>query len=60
MATNTFERKIIIKDPESLKRLERIMSDKTSRKPISKHPFSSEDRKRGEELLKQCPLRSQR
>lgn len=60
MATSTFERKIVISDPESLKRLAKVMADKTPKKPISEHPFSSEERKRGEELLKRCPLRSPR
>lgn len=58
MATSTFERKIIINNPESLRRLERVMADQTPKKPISEHPFSNEDRKRGETLLKQCQLRS--
>ena len=60
MATSTFERKIVITNPESLQRLEQIMADETPKKSISEHPFSSEDRKRGEALLKQCPLRSPR
>ncbi len=58
MATSTFERKIVISDPSALHRLEKIMADQTPKKPISKHPFSTEDRKRGEALLKQCRLRS--
>lgn len=45
---------------ESLQRLERVMADQTPKKPISEHPFSSEDRKRGEALLKRCQLRSPR
>lgn len=60
MATSTFERKIVISNPESLQRLEKVMADKTPKKPISEHPFSNEDRKRGEALLKQCRLRSPR
>ena len=52
MATSTFERKIIVNNLESLRRLEKIMADQTPKKPISTHPFSSEDRKRGEALLK--------
>ena len=58
MATSTFERKIIINNPEALKRLEKVMADQTPKKPISEHPFSSEDRKRGEALLKRCRLHS--
>lgn len=60
MATSTFERKIVISNPESLQHLERVMADQTPKKPISEHPFSSEDRKRGEALLKRCQLRSPR
>ena len=40
MATSTFERKIVISDLESLKRLAKTMADKTPKKPISEHPFS--------------------
>ena len=60
MATSTFERKIVISAPESLKCLAKVMTDKTPKKPISEHPFSSEERERCEELLKRCPLRSPR
>ena len=58
MATNTFDRRILISDSESLERLTRVMADNTPKKPISEHPFSSDERKRGEELLIRCPLRS--
>lgn len=34
MATSTFERKIIINNPESLKHLEKVMADQTPKKPI--------------------------
>ena len=60
MATSTFERKIIVNNLESLRRLEKIMADQTPKKPISTHPFSSEDRKRSEALLKRCQLHSHR
>lgn len=60
MATSTFERKIIIDDPGSLERLEKIMNDNSPKKTISEHPFSYEDRKRGEDLLSRCRLRSPR
>ena len=32
MATSTFERKIVISNPESLQRLERVMADQTPKK----------------------------
>lgn len=60
MATSTFERKFVISSPEALRRLEKVMEDQTPRKPISEHPFSDEDRKRGEDLLRRCQLRSPR
>lgn len=60
MATSTFERKIVISSPEALRRLEKVMADQSPKAPISEHPFSSEDRKRGETLLKRCQLRSPR
>ena len=60
MATSTFERKIVISNPESLQRLERVMADQTPKKPIAEQPFCSEDRGRGEALLKRCQLRSPR
>lgn len=60
MATSSFERKIEIKSPEAVMRLLDIMSDDTPRKPISRRPFSQEERERSEALLKQCKLRSLR
>ena len=59
MATSTFDRKIVIEHAESLQRLEHIMTEQIPDKPLSEHPFSSEERKRGEMLLKQCQLHSQ-
>ena len=55
MAASTFERKIVISDPKSLARLEKIVNDNSPKKPISEHPFS---RKKGEDLLSRCQLRS--
>lgn len=60
MATSTFLRKIVISSPEALKRLEKVMEDRTLKAPISEHPFSSKDRKRGIALLKRCQLRTPR
>lgn len=58
MATSTFERKIVINDPNALKRLEHVANDQAPKEPISEHPFSVEDRKRGNDLLCKCRLRS--
>lgn len=60
MAISTFVRKIVISGPEALKRLEKVMVDQTPKAPISGHPFSNEDRKRGIALLKWCQLRTPR
>lgn len=60
MATNTFEREIVIRDPESVKKLFAVMSDETSTRPLSEHPYTAAERKRSEQLLKQCLSRSRR
>lgn len=58
MATSTFERKIEIKDAESMKKLIDIISADAPAKPLSQHPFSDAERDRSERLLKQCLSRS--
>lgn len=60
MALSTFERKILISDPKSLQRLEQVMAENSPKKPLSEHPFSNEDRKKGEVLLSRCQLHSPR
>ncbi|MDO4475284.1 MAG: hypothetical protein Q4B59_00675 [Lachnospiraceae bacterium] len=57
MPTSSFDRDFVITEPEALRRLEKVMADETPKTPISEHPFSSEDRRRGEELLKKCKMR---
>lgn len=52
MATSTFERKIELTNPESVQKLMEIINTEPSKTPLSEHPFSESDRKRGEELLK--------
>lgn len=58
MATNTFDRRIELNDVEAVKKLIQILSDDTPQKPLSEHPFSSQDRERSERLLKQFLSRS--
>ena len=58
MATSTFERKIEVKDPESIRRLISIMEQDVDEKPLSDHPFTEKDRERNVALLKQCLSRS--
>ena len=53
MATNTFERKIELNTPESIKKLADIMRSEAPVKPLSKHPFTTAERDRSEKLLKQ-------
>lgn len=53
MATNTFERKIELNTPESIKKLADIMKSEAPVKPLSAHPFSTTERDRSEKLLKQ-------
>lgn len=58
MATSTFERKIMITDSSSLKKIAKVMSAEAPKKSNSVGPFSKKDRDRGEELLMRCQLRS--
>ena len=58
MATSTFERKIELKDIESLAKLVKIMEAEPSITPLSKHPYTEKERERSAELLKQCLYRS--
>ncbi len=60
MATNTFERKIEISDPESIKKLADVMAKKTSGRPLSEHPYTAAERERSDQLLRQCLSRSRR
>ena len=60
MATNTFERKIIIRDSKSLEKLVKVINSKPPAKPLSKHPFSKSDKDRGEALLRRCLSNSKR
>ena len=41
-----------------MKNLLNVLVSNTPKKSISEHPFSGDERKRGEELLKQCPVHS--
>lgn len=60
MATNTFERKIELSDPGSVKKLYTVITKETSPKPLSSHPYTTAERERSEQLLKQCLSRSRR
>ena len=58
MATSTFDRKIVFADKNSIRRFNRIMSDKVKAKPISVSPYTQEERDRNEKLLRQAVSRS--
>lgn len=58
MATSTFERKIEITDPESVKKLISIMEKDAPTKSLSDHPYTQAERERSVSLLKQCVSRS--
>lgn len=58
MATSTFERRIELTDPESVRKLIDIMNAEPPVNPLSEHPYSEEDRRRGEDLLRKCLSRS--
>lgn len=53
MSTNTFERKLEINDVESLKKLLDVMNTDAPKITLSEHPFSHEERKKSDALLKQ-------
>lgn len=52
MATSTFSRKIELNNEKSVDQLVSILTDKKKPKPLSSHPYTDADRKKGEELLK--------
>jgi len=60
MATNTFERKIVIKDADSRERLQKVLESTEPARKGSKPPFSGAERERSEKLLAQCLFRSKR
>jgi hypothetical protein len=60
MATSTFERKIEITDPDSMKKLIAVMTKDIPEKPFSEHPYTADVRERSNQLLRQCLSRSRR
>lgn len=53
MATSTFERKIEISEKNAMRRFDRVVNDTKMKKPISPPAYSTEDKNRSEQLLKQ-------
>ncbi len=53
MATSTFDRKIEITDPDSVRRLLELAASDEPVEPLSEHPYSYAERDRSERLLRQ-------
>lgn len=60
MATSTFERKIEITDPDSMKKLIAVMTKDVPEKPFSEHLYTADVKERSNQLLRQCLSRSRR
>lgn len=58
--TSVFDGPIVVDDVESAKKLMDILMSDEPVELIPHNPFFREELKRGEELLKQCLLRSKR
>jgi len=54
MATNSFERKIVIRDKESQQALQNFLESSAPARKLDKPVFSDADRERSEELLARC------
>jgi hypothetical protein len=57
MATVSFDKNIVIKEPEAIEKLVEVLSSNEA-KPIKRELASDEAIARGEKLLKQCLSRS--
>lgn len=57
MPTSTFDKKIELNDINSVKRLINVMNKDVSNIPLSKHPYTEQDRDRSERLLKRSLLK---
>lgn len=60
MATNTFERKIVIRDANSKAKLIKILESDAPARRLSKPLYSGAERERSEKLLARCLSRSKR
>lgn len=58
MATSTFERKIVITDENSIKKLLALMADDVPKKSLSERPYTAAERERSDKLLELCLSRS--
>ena len=60
MATNTFERKIVINDSVSKEKLAKVLESAEPARKLTKPLYSGAERERSEKLLAQCLFRSKR
>ena len=60
MATSTFDRELKLTNPEAVIKLLTIAETEPPSEPFCKNPFTEEDRKRGEKLLRYCLSHSKR
>ena len=58
MATNTFDRKICIQNPNAARRLSRVLNNRDIKPSDLIPPYTDEERARSEDLLKQLLTRS--
>lgn len=58
MATSTFNRKIELNNEKSVDKFADIMTDRQKPKPLSSHPYTDTDRKKGDDLLNRYLFRS--
>ena len=58
MATATFDRTFVVEDLEDQERLLKLLNSDSPQMVHAKPPYSQEERKRSEELLRQCLSRS--
>ena len=58
MPTSTFEKNTVLKDAESINKLEEILSDETKASPLSVKPYTQTDREKAEILVQNLVDRS--
>ena len=58
MPTSTFEKNTVLKDAESINKLEKILSDETKASPLSVKPYTQTDREKAEILVQNLVDRS--
>lgn len=54
MATVSFDKNIVIREPEAVEKLVEVLSSEDDVKPVNRKLASAEAMARGEEVLKRC------